>query len=236
MQLLNSRDNLVVITEGGLAARFIGLCRTARNELSRDRLFVFVVDQESRNDASLATKLVETLRRACSAIDRGEAADYEHYWCGGDRFCSERMSVLDIAEPQTPESDETVELGVVESRLQVGTPGLLSTLNFHRILLDREPLEPDQVKLRSMLAVGAVGAGAHAARAACAANLPFDTLAADVALDALRTTGSGEGRSGLTPLQGRDAGHGNAEGFLEFPRERARRDRAGGWRVRPGNA
>ena len=32
-QLLNASDSLVVITEGGIHSHFIGLCRTARNEL-----------------------------------------------------------------------------------------------------------------------------------------------------------------------------------------------------------
>ena len=141
-QLLNADDGLVVITEGGLDSHFIGLCRTARNELARSKLFVFVVGVDERNDPSVALCLRETLESACAGIERGDAVDCEYYWQDGS-FQSERLLVLD----RIP-SGGTASSGQVESRVQVNTPGLLSSLKFHRILTDREPLESDQVKVK----------------------------------------------------------------------------------------
>jgi acyl transferase domain-containing protein/enoyl-CoA hydratase/carnithine racemase/NADPH:quinone reductase-like Zn-dependent oxidoreductase/acyl carrier protein len=143
-QLLNADDGLVVITEGGVDAHFIGLCRTARNELARSKLFVFVVRLEKRSDPAVAERLLDTIKSACAAIEQGDVVDYEYYWQDG-AFQSERLTVLDRT-PQQPAASAASE--AVESRVQVNTPGLLSSLKFHQILLDREPLQADQVRVK----------------------------------------------------------------------------------------
>ena len=140
-QLLNQDDGLVIIADGGIDAHYIGLCRTARNELARTKLFVFVVGQEHRGDTAVASRLLETLGSACAAIERGEVADYEYYW-HEKGFHAERLSVLN-REPQKMASVE-----VSESRVQVNSPGLLSSLKFHRVVLDREPLLANQVRVK----------------------------------------------------------------------------------------
>ena len=110
----------MVITEGGVDAHFIGLCRTARNELARSKLFVFVVGLEKRSDPAVAERLLDTIKSACAAIEQGDVVDYEYYWQDG-AFQSERLTVLDRT-PQQPAASAASE--AVESRVQVNTPGL----------------------------------------------------------------------------------------------------------------
>ena len=139
-ELLNARDNLVVIAKGGIDARFIGLCRTARNELARRQLFVFVVS-EMDNDTSLRMALLQTLRAACNAIAQGQPADFEYYWDDdGESFRPERLNVLPRQSAEETSTDD--------SRVQVGTPGLLSSLKFHPILAEREALQADEVRVK----------------------------------------------------------------------------------------
>eukprot|EP01045_Picozoa_sp_COSAG04_P061218 COSAG04_NODE_31322_length_257_cov_0.746835_1_plen_85_part_11 len=83
------------------------------------------------NDASLRMALLQTLRAACDAVAQGQPADFEYYWdVDGESFRPERLNVLPRQSAEETSTDD--------SRVQVGTPGLLSSLKFHPILAERE--------------------------------------------------------------------------------------------------